>query len=346
VRLGPLGQKSSTVTCADASRPSKTPVWQVDMSATIDRPLTVIQARQLLRDTSRVPEDRVAEAERVVRAFYAQKPRRQCFACPSGVWSEHETRAGDDVVWACARCHTSADLTREEIRDQQAERHAAQQAAAKTAEAAAASAPKPRDVLRERLQVLATARSELQRLEAAVPAARSRVWACQAAVEAAEAAAAAVAADAASGLAEALTTGKTVGPSSAGAKARAELANAVDAAVVAKNGRVILESRLTEAKSAVAFAMDKVRKSCLQVIADEKMSDLLGSAIAGRAQYLESIGQLSWLLRSHAVDDAGVRQFVNEASTAPSTWPEAATAGASACETEMNALLASADAVI
>src|SRR6476646_4444895 len=167
------------------------------MSVTLEKTMNVLQARQLLRDTSRVREDRVAEAERVVRAFYAQKPRRQCYACPSHIWTEHETESGD-IGWGCAGCHCPASRDADEIRERQAEKQAAAQA---TAEATEAAAPRPRDVLRERLQVLATARSELQKLEAAAPVARSRVWQCQAAAEAAEAAAAEANATAASGLA-------------------------------------------------------------------------------------------------------------------------------------------------
>ena len=106
-------------------------------------------------------------------------------------------------------------------------------------------------------------------------------------------------------------------PARAAAAARGEMAAAVDAAVAAKNAVVIIRSRIESAQQSVAFALDKVKKACQAVIAAEKISDLLGSAIAGRAQYLESIGQLSWLLRSHAIDDLGVRQFVSEAQHAP-----------------------------
>jgi hypothetical protein len=318
------------------------------MSQTLDRPMSTLQARQLLRDTSRVPEDSLAEAERVVRAFYAQKPRRQCFVCPSGVWSEHETKSGDDVCWGCARCHTSADLTRDEIRDQQAERHAAQQAAAKAAEAAAAAQPKPRSVLRERLQVLATARSELARLEIAAPAARSRVWACQAAVEAAEAAAEEANATAASGLAAALAEGKTVGPSSAGAKARAALGDAADALQIAKSARAIVEERLQAAKSRVDFAFDKCRKAARGVIAAERMEDLIGDAVEARAAYVDALGSLAWLVQQHAVPDGDfrVRQLVADGNTPPSAWPESKVAGIKPMQAAFEALMLDAEAVI
>jgi hypothetical protein len=318
------------------------------MSETTDRPMTVLQARQLLRDTSRVPEDRVSDAERVVRAFFAQKPRRQCFVCPSGIWTEHETKAGDDVCWGCARCHTSADLTRDEIRDQQAERHAAQQAAATAAEAAAAAQPKPRVILKQRLEALAQARSELARLEAAAPAARSRVWACQAAVEGAEQAAEEANATAASGLAAALAEGKTVGPSTAGAKARAALADARDALQVAKSARVLVEERLQAAKSQVDFAFDKVRKGAKATICADRLEDLLTSATEARAEYIIALGQLAWLVREHATPDGDRRahQLVADGNTPPSAWPESATAGVKVMQDAFEALMSDPAAVI
>jgi hypothetical protein len=283
------------------------------MSVTLEKTMNVLQARQLLRDTSRVPEDRVAEAERVVRAFYAQKPRRQCYACPSHIWTEHETESGD-IGWGCAGCHCPASRDADEIRERQAEKQAAAQATAAAAEATAAAAPRPRDVLRERLQVLATARSELQKLEAAAPVARSRVWQCQAAAEAAEAAAEEANAGAAAGLAEALAEGKSVGPSSAGAKARSALADAADALQVAKSARAIVEERLSSAKSQVDFAFDKCRKAARSVIAAERMEDLIGAAVEARGQYVDALGSLGWLVQQHAVPDgdARVRQLVAE----------------------------------
>jgi hypothetical protein len=313
------------------------------MSTTIDRPMNVLQARQLLRDTRSVPEDRVSEAERVVRAFYATKPRRQCFVCPSGIWTEHETKAGDDVCWGCARCHTSADLTRDEIRDQQAERHAEQQAAA---EVAAAAQPAPRVILKQRLAALAEAQAAAEKLERAVPVAR--VWECQSRVEAAEQAAEEATATAAAGLAEALAEGKSVGPSSAGAKSRAALAEAVDAAVLAKNSRTILESRLTDAKLAVGYAADAARKAARTVIASERLEDLINDAIEARSNYLESVGQIGWLFRNHAVPDgdARPRQILSGANTPPSAWREAASAGDPAMEAMHAALMLDAAAVI
>ena len=292
------------------------------MGETIDRPMTIIQARQLLRNTSKVPDDRVAGAERIVRAFFAAKPRRQCIACPSCIWTEHETKSGGDVCWACARCHLSADLTAEDLRVRQAEQQAATAAAA--VEATAAAQPKPRTVLRERLAALATARIALEKLEKAAPAARSRVWDLQARVEAAEAAAEEANTGAASGLAEALAEGKSVEPSSAGAKARAALADAADELSVAKSARTIVEERLSSAKSEVDFTFDKCRKSARAVIASERMEDLLTSATEARAEYIDALGSIAWLAQQNTIPDgdARPRQLLSDANTPPSSLSE------------------------
>jgi hypothetical protein len=271
------------------------------MSVTLEKKMTVLSARQVLDNTRAAPEDRVAEAERVVRAFNAEKPRRQCYACPSGIWSMYENAAGDDVVWGCAGCRTPASRTIDEVRERQAEKQAAQQATARAAEVAAASEPKPRVILKQRLAALAEAQAGAEKLERAVPTARSRVWECQALVEAAEAAAAEANQDAASSLADSLATGKPIGPSSAGARARANLAEAIDSAVVAKNGRVILESRLTDAKTAVGYAADAARKAARTVISSERIEDLINDALEARAAYVDAVGALGWLVRNHAI---------------------------------------------
>jgi hypothetical protein len=180
-----------------------------------------------------------------------------------------------------------------------------------------------------------------------LPAARAAVTEAESRKFAAEAAAETANTDAAEAIAASFLTGTKPSRSApTAATARAELAAAVEAVVIARNAKVILDGKVEKARSSVAFALDKVKKSCLQVIGSEKLSELLGAAIAGRAKYIDAIGQLAWLLQQHAVDDAGVRQFVGEANTPPSTWPEAASAGAAAMESAMNALLADADAVI
>ena len=79
------------------------------MSETLSA-MSVAAARQLLRNTSNQPSERVDEAQRAVGAFYDAKPRHQCPACSCRVWSEHETAAGK-ASWACAGCHRSSTLT-------------------------------------------------------------------------------------------------------------------------------------------------------------------------------------------------------------------------------------------
>ena len=54
------------------------------MSTTIDT-MSVVQARQLLRNTSSVPPERVDEAERAISAFYAQRPAAAGSAQPAPV---------------------------------------------------------------------------------------------------------------------------------------------------------------------------------------------------------------------------------------------------------------------
>jgi hypothetical protein len=318
------------------------------MSATLEKTMNVLQARQILRNTRSVPEDRAAAAERVVRAFFAQKPRRQCFVCPSGIWAEHETKAGDDVCWGCAGCHCPASRTIDEVRERQAAERKAADEHLRAADAAAAAAPKPRAVLKERIAALRAAQAELAKLEAAAPVARSRVWDLQATAEAAEAAAEEANATAASGLAAALAEGKTVGPSTAGAKARAALADARDALQVAKSARVLVEERLQAAKSQVDFAFDKVRKGAKATICADRLEDLLTSATEARAEYIIALGQLAWLVREHATPDGDRRahQLVADGNTPPSAWPESATAGVKVMQDAFEALMSDPAAVI
>jgi hypothetical protein len=316
------------------------------MSTTID--LTVVAARQLLRDTSRLPSERIDQAHRTVERFYASRPpaHQRCVACGSQRWSEHS--AGDDVAWACSGCHRAASLTSEEWHEQAtAERKAADAHLAATA-AAAAAAPKLRTVLKERLAALRVAQAELAKLEAAAPIARSRVWEAQATVEAAEQAAEEANATAASGLAAALAEGRTVGPSTAGAKARAALGDARDALSVAKSARVLVEERLSSAKSQVDFAFDKCRKATRSVIASERLEDLISDAVEARAAYVDALGSLAWLLRQHAVPDGDsrVRQLVADGNTPPSAWPESATAGLQVMQAAFESLMLDAAAVI
>ena len=150
------------------------------------------------------------------------------------------------------------------------------------------------------------------------------------------------------GLAAALAEGKTVGPSSAGAKARAALADARDALQIAKSARVLVEERLQAAKSQVDFAFDKCRKAARSVIAAERLEDLITDAVEARAQYVDALGSLTWLLQQHAVPngDSRVRQLVSDGNTPPSAWPEAKIAGIKVMQDAFEALMVDAAAVI
>jgi hypothetical protein len=98
----------------------------------------------------------------------------------------------------------------------------------------------------------------------------------------------------------------------------------------------------------VDFTFDKCRKAARTVIAAERLEDLLDEATEARANYLESVGQIGWLLRNHAVPDgdARPRQVLGDANTPPSAWREAANAGTAPMEDALAALLNDPEAPI
>ena len=72
-----------------------------------------------------------------------------------------------------------------------------------------------------------------------------------------------------------------------------------------------------------------MRAAALRVIAEEELDKSESRRpCAARADYVEAIGGLAWLLRHHALPshDIRARQLVAGADTAPSTWPEAVSA--------------------
>jgi hypothetical protein len=209
---------------------------------------------------------------------------------------------------------------------------------------AVAGAPKPRQHLREALAKLADARSVLAKLERAAPAARAAVTAAQERHDAATRAAEATNVNAAEGLAVAFYEGtKLTDPARAAAAARGELAAATDALVVARNARTILDSKLKDAQAAVGYASDRAKKAARGVLVAEKLADLLADAAEAHGHYIESIGQIAWLMQQHAIPDGDasrVRQLVADGNCPPSTWSGADTAGVDAMEQAMTALLA------
>jgi hypothetical protein len=256
------------------------------MSTTIDRP-SVLQARQLLRDTSRLPSERIDEAHRTVAQFYASRPpaHQRCVACSHQRWSEHS--AGDDVAWACSNCHQRADLTADEWRERQAAERKAADEHLRAADAAAAAAPKPRARLAEALAARAEANATIERLERAVPAARSAVTEAQERHDRATAAAEAVNATASENLATAFFEGtKPTDATPVAAAARGELAAAVDALITTKNARTIIDSKIKDARTAMGYANDRARKAACGVLVAERLEELLAGVSEARAAYL------------------------------------------------------------
>ena len=84
------------------------------------------------------------------------------------------------------------------------------------------------------------------------------------------------------------------------------------------------------------------------MIVAERLEDVLGDVAESRAIYLELVGQLAWLLKTHMIPtaDARARQLVADANTPPSAWREAATAGTAAMEDALASLLADPEAPI
>jgi hypothetical protein len=308
--------------------------------------MSVAQARTVLSNVRGLSNDETDAAQRIIDRFQAERPRnRHCVACSCARWEERRMAAGD-AVWCCASCGRSEKLTAEEWHAAETTRRKAADAHLRATEAAA---PKPRDVLKQALAKQAEAHATVVQLDRAVPIARVAVTEAQArhdrAVEAAEAANA----TSAEYLAVAFFEGtRPTDPARAAAAARGELAAAVDALVIAKNARTILDSKLKDAQASVGYASDRARKAARGVIAAERLEELLTDAAEFRAQYLETVGQLGWLIQSHAIPNGDSRphQFLGEANTPPSTWREAATAGTAQMEAAMAALLADSEAPI
>jgi hypothetical protein len=63
----------------------------------------------------------------------------------------------------------------------------------------------------------------------------------------------------------------------------------------------------------------------LRVLAAEALEPLIERAVTARADYLQAVAGLAWLLRNGAMPDGDVRarQLVAGADTPPSRWPEA-----------------------
>jgi hypothetical protein len=207
------------------------------------------------------------------------------------VWSEHSTVSGDDVVWACARCHCPASRTADEVRERAAAERKAADEHLRAADAAAAAAPKPRARLAEALAARAEASATIERLERAVPAARSAVTAAQERHDRATEAAEAVNATASENLATAFFEGtKPPDATRVAAATRGELAAAVDALITTKNARTIIDSKIKDARNAMGYANDKARKAAYAVLVDERLENLLAGGPRRGRPTLSALG--------------------------------------------------------
>jgi hypothetical protein len=308
--------------------------------------MSVPAARRQLSNTSGLSPEQINDLESIVSRFQAARPRnQQCVACGSMIWDEHGDGNGG-ACWACAGCHRGADLTAEDWHAQQATQRAEVEL---HQAAAAAAAPKPRDVLREAQARRMEASAALAKLERAVPVARAALSEAQdrhdRAVEAAEAANATSAENLAASFFEGT---RPTDPARVAAAARGELAASADALVIAKNARTILDSKLKDARSAMGFANDRCDKAENACIVDAWHEEELRKWKESRAALSESTGRLAWMVRSHAIpgSDARARQLVAEADTPPSAWPEAKTAGIEAIEAALASLRADPEARI
>jgi hypothetical protein len=108
--------------------------------------------------------------------------------------------------------------------------------------------------------------------------------------------------------------------------ARGKLRLCEDALQAARGARALIDDKLHYAKSSFANAHAAVSSAALRVIAAEEFEDTLAAAVAARADYLEAIGSLRWLIRNGAIPNGDIRpnQLVAGADTAPAAWPEAA----------------------
>jgi hypothetical protein len=294
------------------------------MGATLTRPeaLTVPQARRRLAGTSCLSSDQVSELEKIVATFHAARPTGACVACGAMRWSEH-TDGASESVWACSGCHRPATLTQDAWR--------AQQAARQATAAQPAAGPDPRAALSDAITRRQEAAATVGALETAATGALVALGVAQGrhadAVAGMRAAEQAAIDRAAAGL----TGERAVRTDLPVDAARGKLRLCEDALQAARGARALIEDKLHYAKSSLANAHAAVSSAALRVIAAEEFEDTLTTAVVARADYLEAIGSLGWLIRNHCVPNGDVRpnQLVAEASeTPPSRWPEAADAGA------------------
>ena len=111
--------------------------------------------------------------------------------------------------------------------------------------------------LSEALALCAELRTSLQKIEAALPAARSTLVAAQLKHDRAAAEAAEIEERAAAHLADSIQGKRPAGPAPSVAAARAALVAAADGLAAARGARGLLDAELTAARAAVAHANDR-----------------------------------------------------------------------------------------
>jgi hypothetical protein len=112
--------------------------------------------------------------------------------------------------------------------------------------------------------------------------------------------------------------------------ARNKLRICEDELQAARGASALLSDKLHYGRQNLITAEANVRSAALRVIGVEELEPLLSTAVAARADYIEAIGCLSWLIRNHCVPSGDIRanQLTAEAGeTPPAYWREAASAG-------------------
>ena len=125
--------------------------------------------------------------------------------------------------------------------------------------------------------------------------------------------------------------------------ARGRLRLAEDALHTARGAKALIEDKAHYARLNVTSAEAAVRGAALRVLAAEELEALITTAALARADYVEAIAGLSFLIRNGAIPNGDIRpnQLVRGADSPPSTWREAQNADGG-MTARLNALLGGA----
>ena len=105
-----------------------------------------------------------------------------------------------------------------------------------------------------------------------------------------------------------MTGGPAVGSAVITDACRGRLHLAEDGLAAARGARGLLDDQLLDARRATSYAETAVRTAALRVLANENLEPLIEQAIEARANYLESVGGLRWLLRNGALPNGDARR--------------------------------------